>query len=335
MRSRWPNKAGSVPANVDSEAMQEHPAATGSANQPTGAEKNIRQEIEILRILSAFGIVWFHSGFDRTGLGYSGLVVFLVISAYLAVSRNAARRPLGQILSGRALRLMSPWAAWMVVYGIRNHFVDRHIIETDRGFFNGLLAGTHIHLWYLPFIFAISVGFDMVLPRVRRSGLAIGSAVVAMALLATAQWWRPWAQTHGYPSVQYCHALAGIAVGAFLGGVQNLSRMVAALSLGGILAAAGYSFWLGVDGVGQTYFVGIAISATLLLWSPRLPRRIDVRSISECMLGVYLVHILFDRMYFAIHGIPELAQPLLTFGTSLLLVWLLRRLLPKVARYVV
>ncbi|MEK7391190.1 MAG: hypothetical protein AAB214_01375, partial [Fibrobacterota bacterium] len=128
---------------------------------------------------------------------------------------------------------------------------------------------------------------------------------------------------------------AGIAVGAFLGGVQNLSKWAAALFLGGILAAAGYSFWLGVDGVGQTYFVGIAVSASLLLWSPRLPRWIDVRSISECMLGVYLVHILFDRMYFAIHGIPELAQPLLTFGTSLLLVWLLRRFVPKVARYVV
>lgn len=324
-----------MPLAIDSEAMQEHPAATGSANQTSGAEKNIRQEIEILRILSAFGIVWFHSGFDRTGLGYSGLVVFLVLSAYLAVSRTVARRSLGQILSSRALRLMSPWAAWMLVYGIRNHFVNRHIIETDRGFFNGLLAGTHIHLWYLPFLFAISIGFDVLLPRVRRSRLAVGSAVGAMALLATAQWWRPWAQTYGYPSVQYCHALAGIAVGAFLGGVQNLSKWAAALLFGGILAVAGYSFWLGVDGVGQTYFVGIAVSASLLLWSPRLPRWIDVRSISECMLGVYLVHILFDRMYFAIHGIPELAQPLLTFGTSLLLVWLLRRFVPKVARYVV
>lgn len=48
----------------------------------------VRQDIEILRVLSAFGIVWFHSGAPGRAFAYSGLVIFIILSVYLSQHGN-------------------------------------------------------------------------------------------------------------------------------------------------------------------------------------------------------------------------------------------------------
>ena len=49
-----------------------------------------RADIEFLRVLSTFGIVWFHSGVFGHEFAYSGLIVFLILSMYLAGGSGAA-----------------------------------------------------------------------------------------------------------------------------------------------------------------------------------------------------------------------------------------------------
>jgi fucose 4-O-acetylase-like acetyltransferase len=185
-------------------------------SEPTSDQKGLRQDIEILRIASAFGIVWFHAGRDVWGIGYGGLVVFLILSGFFSAAQPEKRRSLRQILSRRASRLLVPWAVWMVLYGIRNHFIDRNLIETDRGWFNGLLAGTHIHLWFLPYVFVIGVALDILVPRANLAWLGWISALASAAIIGSISLWWPWAVSHGYPTQQYCHALAALFIGVFL-----------------------------------------------------------------------------------------------------------------------
>ncbi len=295
----------------------------------------IRQDIEILRILSAFGIVWFHSGFDRTGIGYGGLAVFLILSAYLATIRAKAPQPIRQILSQRSQRLLIPWAFWMVAYGFRNFLVDRNLLETDRGWINGLLAGTQIHLWYLPFLFFATIGIDLTIPRLRREWLGPACALGSITLLVTAPAWRAWSDLHGYPTVQYCHALLGLLLGIFLACAKNLPVLWVRLGLGAIALALISALAREVVGVGICYSVGFALCAWILIWPPQLPKAWDVRKISGCMLGVYLIHIIFDRLYIEHTHLPKLVQPWATFASALLVTWLLRRFAPKLARWVV
>lgn len=291
-----------------------------------------RQDLELLRIASAFGIVLFHSGSDVTGAGYSGLVVFLALSTYFATASATRETSIGQILSRRSLRLLVPWAFWMLAYGIRNHFVGRNILETDRGWINGVLAGTQIHLWFLPYMFFAGVALDWTSSRVQRARLGWFAGVAAIALLATAAIWRPWADRHGYPTVQYAHGLAGLFAGVLLGSWGGMDPFARRLLLSGLLGSAFFALWRGIDGVGIPYSVGLALCSWFALRPWRWLQRWNVRPVSDCMFGVYLVHIFFDRLYNVVPGLPNAIEPVLTFATSFSLVWLLRRFAHPLAR---
>ena len=304
-------------------------------SEPTSDQKRLRQDIEILRIASAFGIVWFHAGRDTFGIGYGGLVVFLILSGFFSTAQSAKRRSVWQILSRRASRLLVPWAVWMVLYGIRNHFIDRDLIETDRGWFNGLLAGTHIHLWFLPYIFAVSVVLDLLVPRVNLAWLGRICALAAAAILGSISLWWPWAVSHGYPTQQYCHAGAALFIGIFLACAPKVGRVWFAVLLVAVLGSALAQLHWHRQYVGAPYLTGAGLCAWLLLKPPPLPDWLDVTPISQCTFGIYLTHIFFRQLYESIERVPEWSEPFLTFATALLAVYLLRRFLPKPARWAV
>jgi len=294
----------------------------------------LRQDLEILRIAAAFGIVLLHSGHDTWEIGYGGLVVFLILSSYFATAHAKPGATFGQILSKRASRLLAPWAVWMVLYGARNHFfADRNILETDRGWINGVLAGTQIHLWYLPYMFVATVGLDLVVPRVSKKLFGWAAGLGAIAVLASATLWRPWAELHGYPTVQYCHAVAGVLIGILFGCRFQIKPSDFWSLLLAVFAAIGLTLARHVGGVAVPYLTGTVLCSAVLIRPLHLPPRLDVRSVSECMFGVYLGHIFFDRIYNITPGLPGLWQAPLTFVSSLAVIWLFRRTLPRVARW--
>ena len=302
---------------------------------PESEHKSLRQDIELLRIVSAFGIVWFHAGRDVWGIGYGGLVVFLILSGFFSTIQSGERRSVPQILLRRGSRLLVPWAIWMVLYGIRNHFIDRNLIEIDRGWFNGLLAGTRIHLWFLPYVFAVSVALDLLVPRANLAWLGRISALASVAVLGSISLWWPWAVAHGYPTQQYCHAMAALLIGVFLACAPKVGRgwLVGLLFL--LLGSVVLQIpWRG-QFVGVPYLTGAGLCAWLLLKPPSLPDWLDVTPISHCTFGVYLSHVLFRDLYESIKRVPVWSEPYLTFATALLVVYLFRRFLPRPARWAV
>lgn len=302
-------------------------------SEPKSDRKCLRQDIEILRIASAFGIVWFHAGRDVWGIGYGGLVVFLILSSFFSTARSGKRSTIRQILSRRASRLLVPWALWMVLYGIRNHFIDRDLVETDRGWFNGVLAGTQIHLWFLPYAFAAGVVLDLLAPRANLAWLGRICALAAVAILGTISLWWPWAVSHGYPTQQYCHAAAALLIGVFLACAPRVGRAWLPVLVVVVLGSAAAQLHWHPQCVGAPYLTGAGLCAWILLKPPTLPAWLDVTPISHCTFGIYLSHVFFRQLYESIEQVPEWSEAYLTFATSLLVVYLFRRFLPRPARW--
>ena len=102
-----------------------------------------RQDIEILRVFSVFGIVWYHSNVVGGDYAYSGLIFFVILSAYLS---GPAKLDFRLDFLMRAQRLLVPWLIWYFVYGLVNVIRGRPLVDTSNGLIAGILQGPSIHL---------------------------------------------------------------------------------------------------------------------------------------------------------------------------------------------
>jgi len=115
--------------------------------------------VDRLRILATFGIVWFHTvGIPGRHVAYAGLAIFIMLSfAYVTLRSPMATS--AAILSERFKRLLLPWAFWWLIYLAAK--MGKSVLsntpfsaDIDLGW---ILAGPSIHLWYLPFAFVMTM----------------------------------------------------------------------------------------------------------------------------------------------------------------------------------
>jgi hypothetical protein len=245
------------------------------------------QAIEALRILSAFGIVVFHAHAPGFDLAYAGLVVFLALSPMFECSANWHRV---RSAASLATTLLAPWAFWFVVYGLVNILGHKaHPTGWPCGPL-GLLAGTSIHLWFLPFMFMVLVLLNAAKPRVDRQILLWLSAIVGTTLLAGAPLWHEgWAELPR-PLAQWMQGLPAV----FGGLVVGLTRGKSMASFGGmvaLLAGLVVAVTAALPGLSAPYLVGtIALGLTLAISHRGLPAWFNVQPVADCMFGVYLLH---------------------------------------------
>ncbi len=119
------------------------------------------QNIEFLRIFASLGILFFHLfnvlGFSFHRYGYTGLIVFLLISTTLLFIKDQPQEKFSVYAHKKANRLLLPFLGWSLFYlaillykdGI-NQTINNLSIHT-------LFTGTYYHLWYLLFIFLVSI----------------------------------------------------------------------------------------------------------------------------------------------------------------------------------
>jgi hypothetical protein len=261
---------------------------------------NRNQNLEIVRIASAFGIVLFHAGAPSAEIGYSGLIAFTVLATYFAKFRPAKL----------ASRILLPWAFWSVAYIAFRFVLEGRLFPENMDPIISILYGTH--LWFLPFIFVAILFVSAVevrwLPEI--------CALAALVLLAATPWWRDFQLSFGPPFAQYFHALAAALIG--VGIRTKWGRITSAVGL-----AICY-FW-GVEGVSVPYALGggIVIAALSL---PDI--KIDVQKVSSNMMGVYLVHGAALLVTFRLFGYGSELAAIAAFVGSLAGVWIARRLFP-------
>ncbi len=255
--------------------------------------------IDRLRILAAIGVVWFHmQGAPHREIGYAGLPIFLLIFFSLITMRSH-RDGTARFLKRRWNRLMVPWLFWSIVYGVCKF--SKAMSATDMSsvrdmlHMESVLAGTHIHLWYLPYAFASGLliyainGWTSGVRNVVAALVAATLGVLALMGHATGVF----GGNLMVPLPQWIYGLAAIFVGFAIGrcmmipsrDTQRALLFVIALM---VLAACSILNSMGFTSLAVSYGLGTVLVCIAYAW----PSGNDafVEHVAPLTLGIYLIH---------------------------------------------
>jgi len=308
----------------------------------TFREKTHYHSLDLLRILGAFGIVWFHAPGEVAGknIGYSGLVVFIVISMVLMIPRIPGPR----FAVKRVNRLLVPWVFWYFFYGALNVATGDAFLPAEMTSVSAILSGPKWHLWYLPFLFVTSVSIYylvLLLKGLKGFGAIAFYAFLSLLGLFTTGLWRAWSMNLGSPWAQCMHALPSIFIGTAMGYISMISieakRNIYITAFSLIVGCI--AFWLvssGYSGVGIPYLLGTGLAGAALILNMR-PSKI-VTYISNLTFGIYLIHPL---VYLLVMKFMKIAFPpsgyiiFLVFVISALLTMCIKITAPRLSKWVV
>jgi fucose 4-O-acetylase-like acetyltransferase len=272
------------------------------------------------------GIVTYHANIPGLEWPGSGIVVFLLGSFFFG---GRAAHPWHLVQAYRASRLLVPWAIWFVVYGLLNLRREQPFWATDQGWLAGLLSGSSLHLWYLPFVFLALLALDGVRALLNWRWQVVLGAVGSVVLLGTGAWREalpsatPWPQW-GYSLPAWCMALV----------LLQHARLSRAVKLALVaLAATVTALWCPDYRMAIPYLFGLF--ALLLLGSQWLASRLpwDPTPISRNTMGIYLAHPLGLSLAMKL-GVPlGWGRPVIAFAAAWLLVEALRRGAPRLSRW--
>lgn len=302
-------------------------AAAGNAIGAASGRRNL--ELDCLKSIAAFAIVWYHSEYPGWQVSYSGLVVFLILSTYFCVAPRVGLGFNGGLdgILLRARRLLVPWVFWFLVYSVWNWAAGRSFIVFDGGILAGLLTGPSVHLWYLPFVFLYLILLDQITPFVSRTILAITFGLVSFSVIISAYYWRPISMSFGYPWSQYFHAFAPACFGVFLGCRDALpSRLNHIIFAVNIFACIFNDMY---DEVGMAYLVGFVAFGMFARYRGFFKNIAKVASFERYAFGVYLLHpLVFSALRKFGFDLRDIF-PGLVFLLVALIVVALRRALPR------
>lgn len=288
----------------------------------------MRTDIELLRIISAFGVVWYHAGTSYArDVAYAGLVVFLVLSAYFAGVSNKRYS-----VFDRAKRLLIPCVLWSAFFAVITLSRGLELYPESYSLFSKVLSTPAIHLWYLPFVFISIVCIDQLKRWVPSVYLASASSVGASILLLSSPEWRQWDLIA--PLSQYIHACTAVLIGLFFS--QRIQNKATAVALSVLLfVSTVYVYSLKVHDVSTTYLVGLLASSILLFKRDLIPSIPFVYKVSSLMFGVYLLHP-FVLLCASFLGLSGNIVPVVGFVASTIIVYLMSMTLPPwVKRHVI
>jgi len=255
--------------------------------------------IDRLRILAAFGIVWFHTeGAPYRLIGYAGLPIFLLVFFSLIV-RNARPDDTSRFLKRRWNRLILPWLFWSVAYGLCKSAKAICMMDMDalRGVLSieSLLAGTHIHLWYLPYAFLLGFAIHEVnrwTSRLNHVAMVLAATATGIFLLAAGPLGL-FANCVRRPLPQWTFGLATVPLGFAIGRcLVNRSheawKLLLSIVVMPALLACIILNWAGFASVAVPYGLAMALVCIAYAWSARSDALVAVAA--PLTFGIYLIH---------------------------------------------
>lgn len=255
--------------------------------------------IDLLRMLAAVGIVWFHTdGAPHAQIGYAGLPIFLLIYFSLLTQRSGVHAP-PQFVRRRRDRLLRPWLFWCAVYGACR--LAKAAYAMDPSFLIRLLsletflAGPFIHLWYLPYAFASGLLLYLLNRRIQRINdtLVVLAATLTGVLLLVASTLSLNAFALARPLPQWEFGLAAIPLGLAVGRCLAIpSRRVRGLLLSLIAATTlGASVILVSLNLGELA-VPYSVATVLVCLAYSRPGYGSgfAAAAASLTLGIYLIH---------------------------------------------
>jgi fucose 4-O-acetylase-like acetyltransferase len=298
-------------------------ADNASISRPPSITRNVN--VEILRIIAAFGIVAYHASAPAKDIPYAGLIVFLALSPLVDAKFNWSKvRPVKSL----AKVLLVPWIFWLIVYAIAN--VAFHKPPLPGGLsLASVLYGSSPHLWFLPFIFVALCAIGL-LKQVCSGAQVFWLAVAATAaILITSGTWRPQAILWSAPYAQWSHAAAAIFAGLALGLYRPSIKFAwGGIAIMAIALAACASYQL--IGMSLTYPIGL-IAVAIAMFAPErfAAHEQAIRALSQCMFGVYLVHILAIAVVNKLMPVNSYPVAVAIFAACFIGVFAVRKVLPQ------
>lgn len=281
----------------------------------------MRSDIELLRIISAFGIVWFHSGvLEGKEIAYSGLIFFVIVSVFFSL--ESKKTPSIKVSSKK---LLLPCVTWSLVYYFAYSTIDSsHSLFTDNLFLN-ILSTPSIHLWYLPFSFVVTLIVTTFKFSITRISSTFILSIILPLIFISSPYWRELVTPNPLP--QYLHAIPAIIIGCLFHTLKKGNEKIHCMLISCSLIISIYIlFMVNLTGLTITYFLGVIICLPLLLKSSLFVNE-NINKLSKLTFGIYLVHILPLALFNRI-GMDGWLLPTLTFFTSALTIHLLNIFIP-------
>jgi len=264
---------------------------------------------EYLRVISAFGIVWFHMG-DVWGkkVAYAGLFSFTMLTVYLACG-SVKRRGFSEYARERFRRLMVPWFFWSVFYITLRLALSAQLPVRSAGEafdLSMILGGGHTVLWYLSFMYLVSLaiyGIGVIgrgLSSLSRSVIFL-LATVTFILLRSAM---PGGLSTSYPFSQWMAVTPAVLFGLASASASEIESGVGRRYVFGgmfLLSVAGMALclWSGSDLGG--FSLGLGAFAFLLCLVIQLPEAPKVKVASGLTLGIYVLHPCVSKLLEVLH----------------------------------
>lgn len=277
----------------------------------SNSNKNV--SIEIIRIISAFGIVYFHSGLTPfKDVAYSGLIVFVIISLYFLDFTKE------NLFSQKTERLLIPYIFWFIFYGLFSLYKGGSIFPENYNIIQIILCSPSIHLWFLPFLLIIFLSISQIKKRI---GLL--SWIIAIVLLLTSPLWRKFDLPD--PLGQYLHVLPAVFIGIFFRDFYYLSKKLRIYLYFSLLIIVILLAVSKLSNIGVTYLFGFLLSSPILLKNKISIRTNLIFVISYSTFGIYLLHPFILSLSSKI-GIIGFSKVLFTYFSSMALIIVFQRI---------
>jgi fucose 4-O-acetylase-like acetyltransferase len=277
-----------------------------------------------------FGIVWFHlEHIAFRTVAYAGLPIFLLLS-FAVAERHEAAGAFMPFAKKKFDRLIVPWVVWSLAYAApklvkvfirRAHFSD--VFD-----YSMLLSGTRAHLWYLPFVFVMSLGIYLIhtaAQNVRPTAIIVtGLAVGCIAIVASSAALGKYAGV-GSPFGEWIFAAPAVALGFAFGRIQwgrFVGNKRAVFACTGVILTALFLllYAAGLDKLAVPYGIGIVLVCMSFIW-PGNGSRFLVQW-APLTFGIYLIHPMLGSVVDAKAPFDSIElKALLTFALSIAAVY--------------
>jgi hypothetical protein len=281
----------------------------------------MRKDVEVLRIVSAFGIVWFHSGVDfGRDVSYAGLIYFIITSAYFTMASTRETT-----IFDRVSRLLIPCIAWALFYALIKLVRGVAVFPDDFSFIEMLLVTPSVHLWYLPFIFFSLVIIDVFKKHFTPASMGVVAGMLAIALTFAAPIWK--SIDIATPGGEYFNGIPVVLMGVFLACYEKIHALTRLVILIMVMVSV---MWMALNGIGIAYIVGLTPCLLFLKKDALASQKLKwIAPISSATFGVYLVHG-FTLFVFLHVGINGIILPVGAFFVSLFGIMIARKILPAI-----
>lgn len=296
---------------------------------PSGSSSSARADrngaVDLARFLGALGIVWFHESASFTWIGYAALPMFMAFVLYFSLF-SAGRRTGRQDAFLWGKRLLVPWLAWCVIYGLAK-VVDAMVkdaplsSEFDTWM---LLTGSKIHLWFLPFAFVAGLLIRQAVMSLHYSDRTFWALNIGFVAIQLASFWLLTSFVMERPLDQWLFVVPACYLGVMLCAADGKQLRLLAVCVAAAIAFAIASSLGWHHGVAQMVIATIMCTAVLTI---QIQASATTDFLSSIALGVYLIHPLIHAVLLRLVDLQPYtwAFALLVLALSIMAIAVMRR----------